>query len=75
MAATPDVRSVGDLPDAIGRTAARGLSRNGNTSLRQAAGRSKEELLASHGGGRPRQPIRSANSIMIPSGPRTEQSR
>jgi hypothetical protein len=48
---TPDVRPVGDLPDAIGRTAARELSLNGITSLEKAAGRTEKELLAIHGVG------------------------
>lgn len=51
MAATPDVRPVGDLPDAIGKTAARELSNNGISSLRQVAAHSKKELLAIHGVG------------------------
>jgi predicted flap endonuclease-1-like 5' DNA nuclease len=51
MAETPDVRPVGDLPDAIGKTAARELSVNGITTLRQVAGHSKKELLAIHGVG------------------------
>jgi predicted flap endonuclease-1-like 5' DNA nuclease len=48
---TPDVRPVGDLPDAIGKTAARELALNGITSLRQVATRSRRELLAIHGVG------------------------
>ena len=51
MAATPDVRPVGDLPNAIGKTAARELSLHGITSLRQVASHSKKELLAIHGVG------------------------
>jgi|GEM_PF-689015 len=51
MAPSPDVRPVGDLPDAIGKTAARELSLNGITSLEQVAGRSQKELLAIHGVG------------------------
>lgn len=51
MAGTPDVRPVGDLPDAIGKTAARELSVNGITSLHEVAGRSTQELLAIHGVG------------------------
>lgn len=51
MAATPDVRPVGDLPDEIGRTAARELSVNGITSLAQVAGHSRKDLLAIHGVG------------------------
>lgn len=49
MAATPDIRPVGDLPDEIGKTAARELSVNGITSLQKVADHSKEELLAIHG--------------------------
>jgi predicted flap endonuclease-1-like 5' DNA nuclease len=51
MTPTPDVRPVGDLPDAIGKTAARELSLNGITSLKQVAARSERELLAIHGVG------------------------
>ena len=51
MAATPDVRPVGDLPNEIGKTAARELSLNGITSLEQVARHSREELLAIHGVG------------------------
>ncbi|WP_225755207.1 hypothetical protein [Actinotalea sp. Marseille-Q4924] len=51
MAPTPDVRPVGDLPDAIGKTAARELSANGLTSLRLVAARSRRELLTIHGVG------------------------
>ncbi|MFA9431651.1 hypothetical protein [Egicoccus sp. AB-alg2] len=51
MAATPDIRPVGDLPDAIGKTAARELSRNGIMSLQQVADHSERELLAIHGVG------------------------
>lgn len=51
MADTPDVRPVGDLPNAIGKTAARVLSLNGITSLEQVADHSKKELLALHGVG------------------------
>lgn len=51
MAPTPDVRPVGDLPNAIGKTAARELSANGITSLRAVAARSRTELLAIHGVG------------------------
>lgn len=51
MPPTPDVRPVGDLPDAIGRTAARALSDRGITSLRQVAEHSDRELLALHGVG------------------------
>jgi predicted flap endonuclease-1-like 5' DNA nuclease len=48
---TPDVRPVRDLPDAIGKTAARELSLNGITTLAQVAARSKRELVAIHGVG------------------------
>jgi predicted flap endonuclease-1-like 5' DNA nuclease len=51
MADTPDVRPVGDLPNEIGKTAARELSRNGTTSLEQVARHSRAELLAIHGVG------------------------
>lgn len=51
MAPTPDVRPVGDLPHAIGKTAARELSANGITSLKQVAVHAKKELLALHGVG------------------------
>lgn len=51
MPDTPDVRPVGDLPDAVGKTAARELSLNGITSLEQVATHSRKELLAIHGVG------------------------
>lgn len=51
MAGTPDVRPVGDLPNEIGKTAARELSLNGITNLGQVAHHSREELLAIHGVG------------------------
>lgn len=51
MATTPDVRPVGDLPNEIGKTAARELSLNGITSLEQVANHSQDELLAIHGVG------------------------
>jgi len=51
VADTPDVRPVGDLPDAIGKTAARELSLHGITTLRQVAAHTKKELLAIHGVG------------------------
>ena len=51
MAETPDARPVGDLPNEIGKTAARELSVHGITTLRQVAGHSKKELLAIHGVG------------------------
>ena len=42
---------MGDLPDEIGKTAARELSLHGITSLQQVADHSKRELLAIHGVG------------------------
>ncbi|SNR27472.1 Helix-hairpin-helix domain-containing protein [Haloechinothrix alba] len=51
MAGTPDMRPVGDLPDEIGKTAARELALNGITSLQQVADHSEKELLAIHGVG------------------------
>jgi hypothetical protein len=51
MPDTPDVRPVGDLPNEIGKTAARELSLHGITSLEQVAAHSQKELLAIHGVG------------------------
>jgi predicted flap endonuclease-1-like 5' DNA nuclease len=51
MAPTPDVRPVGDLPNAIGKTAARELVGHGITTLAQVAGHTQRELLAIHGVG------------------------
>lgn len=51
MPQTPDIRPVGDLPDSIGKTAARELALNGITHLRQVAAHSRDELLAIHGVG------------------------
>lgn len=51
MSGTPDVRPVGDLPDAIGKTAARELAAHGVTSLASYATWSRSELLAIHGVG------------------------
>lgn len=51
MTVTPDIRPVGDLPDAIGKTAARELAHHGITSLDRVAEHSKKELLAIHGVG------------------------
>lgn len=51
MAETPDIRPVGDLPNEIGKTAARELSLNGITSLEQVASHTTKELLAIHGVG------------------------
>lgn len=51
MADTPDIRPVGDLPDAIGKTAARELAGTGITSLARVAQHSRKELLAIHGVG------------------------
>lgn len=51
MTTTPDIRPVGDLPDEIGKTAARELAHHGITGLQQVAEHSKKELLAIHGVG------------------------
>lgn len=51
MPPTPDVRPVGDLPDAIGKTAARELAHHGITSLAAAAAHTEKELRALHGVG------------------------
>lgn len=51
MAPTPHVRPVGDLPNSIGKTAARELSLNGITSLESVAQHSKRDLLGIHGVG------------------------
>jgi hypothetical protein len=51
MPDTPDVRPVGDLPDEIGKTAARELSLSGIASLEQVASHTQKELLAIHGVG------------------------
>jgi predicted flap endonuclease-1-like 5' DNA nuclease len=51
MAPTPDVRPVGDLPNEIGKTAARELAHHGITSLTRVAAHSKKELVAIHGVG------------------------
>ncbi len=51
MSATPDVRPVGDLPDAIGKTAARELAAHGITSLANVAEHTRPALLAIHGVG------------------------
>jgi predicted flap endonuclease-1-like 5' DNA nuclease len=48
---SPDRRPVGDLPDAIGRTAARVLDLNGFTTLAEVARMTRRELLALHGVG------------------------
>jgi predicted flap endonuclease-1-like 5' DNA nuclease len=48
---TPDVRPVGDLPNAIGKTAARELAHHGIDSLARVAAHTKAELLAIHGVG------------------------
>ncbi|GAA1997202.1 hypothetical protein [Brevibacterium samyangense] len=49
--ATPDVRPVGDLPDAIGKTAARELQAGGIASLEAVSRHTEKELLAIHGVG------------------------
>jgi predicted flap endonuclease-1-like 5' DNA nuclease len=51
MPDTPDIRPVGDLPDEIGKTAARELAHNGIDSLDKVARHSRKELLAIHGVG------------------------
>ena len=51
MPPTPDVRPVGDLPNAIGKTAARELALHGIDSLARVAAHSQAELLAIHGVG------------------------
>lgn len=51
MADPPHVRPVGDLPNEIGRTAARELSQSGITTLEQVAGHAQRERLAIHGVG------------------------
>lgn len=51
MTGTPDVRPVGDLPNEIGKTAARELSQRGIDSLERVAPHSRKELLAIHGVG------------------------
>lgn len=51
MVPTPDIRPVGDLPDKIGKTAARELSHNGITTLQEVARHTRKELLAIHGVG------------------------
>lgn len=45
------MRSVGDLPDGIGKTAARELALNGITSLGRVTEHSEDQLLAIHGVG------------------------
>jgi predicted flap endonuclease-1-like 5' DNA nuclease len=51
MADTPDVRPVGDLPDEIGKTAARELTLHGIDTLARVADHSRADLLAIHGVG------------------------
>jgi predicted flap endonuclease-1-like 5' DNA nuclease len=51
MADTPGVRPVGDLPNEIGKTAARELALNGISTLEQVAGHTRKELVAIHGVG------------------------
>lgn len=48
---TPDVRPVGDLPNEIGKTAARELSLNGISSLKDVSRHTEKELLSIHGVG------------------------
>ncbi|MFC7374996.1 MULTISPECIES: helix-hairpin-helix domain-containing protein [unclassified Brachybacterium] len=49
--ATPDVRPVGDLPDALGKTAPRELQAAGIDSLEKVSRRTEADLLAIHGVG------------------------
>lgn len=49
--ATPEVRPVGDLPDAIGKTAARAPQQAGVDSLTKVSLHTEKELLALHGVG------------------------
>lgn len=51
MANTPDVRPVGDLPNEIGRTAARELSNKKIETLTQVSQYSANELKEIHGVG------------------------
>lgn len=51
MGPTPDIRPVGDLPDAIGKTAARELASHRITSLDAVANHTRAQLLAIHGVG------------------------
>lgn len=51
MVDTPDVRPLGDLPDTIGKTAARELAAHGIRSLAVLAQHSPDDLLAIHGVG------------------------
>lgn len=51
MVQTPDIRPIGDLPDEIGKTAARELSVHGINTLQKVANHSERELLAIHGVG------------------------
>ena len=48
---TPDIRPLGDLPDAIGKTAARALQQAGVDSLTKVSLHTEQELLALHGVG------------------------
>jgi predicted flap endonuclease-1-like 5' DNA nuclease len=48
---TPDVRPGGDLPNEIGKTAARELAANGIISLEKVSTYTTKELLAIHGVG------------------------
>jgi Helix-hairpin-helix domain len=46
---TPDVRPLGDVPDGVGKTAARALSSQGIKSLKAVARWTEQDLLAIHG--------------------------
>jgi len=48
---TPDVRPVGDLPNALGKTAPRALQSAGIDSLAKVSTHTEKELLAIHGVG------------------------
>ena len=49
--ATPDIRPLGDIPNAIGKTAARALQQAGVDSLAKVSQHTERELLALHGVG------------------------
>lgn len=49
--ATPDVRSVGDLPNELGKTAPRELQLAGIDSAEKVSEHSEKELLEIHGVG------------------------
>jgi hypothetical protein len=61
MVNTPDLRPVGDLPNEIGKTAARELALNGFTSLEQVAAHTRRQLPAITGSA----PRRSGSSARL----------